>query len=435
MILVIDDETRFRKLYADTLRKAGFGVRCAGSAEEAEKQREEIEPDMIVSDVRMPGIDGITYMRKVKETLPGLPFLLITAYPDIRDAVSALKLGAVDYLEKPVDLDELLSAVSDSLNVKMVRALEEIPENIRKNIIAEDSKTVTLLRDAYRVAKSDASVLLVGESGTGKEVLARFIHKSSERSSKPFVALNCAALPANILASQLFGHERGAFTGAVKRRNGVFREAHGGTLFLDEIGDMPIELQPSLLRALENGCVTPVGNDKEVHVDIRLIAATHKNLKEEVDNNRFREDLFYRLNVISFELPPLRDRKDDILPLAKRFLNELSGSPKRFSPAAKVLIERYSWPGNVREIHNAMERACILANSDIILPEHLPATLKKGESEPDDVKDKPVKTIEELEKEAIFNALDQTGGNRTRAAEMIGISRRTLIYKLKQFED
>jgi two-component system response regulator HydG len=276
--------------------------------------------------------------------------------------------------------------------------------------------------------------LITGESGTGKEVLANFIHEASDRSGKPFVALNCAAIPANILASELFGHRKGAFTGATSDRKGIFRESDGGTLFLDEIGDMPLELQPSILRAIEKGLVSPVGSDSEVAVDFRLIAATNANLEDSARSGEFREDLYYRLNVISFHIPPLRERRCEIIPLARCFLSRKKRRDSRFSQAATELMTRYDWPGNARELANAVERASIISNTDIILPEHLPpaiANFAGGENITGDVGE--VKTMDQAEREAIETALRKCDGNRTKTAGTLGISRRALIYKIKRY--
>jgi DNA-binding NtrC family response regulator len=439
-ILVVDDEIRYRELYAQTLASAGFETQTAACAEEALRLIQEREPDLVISDVRMPGASGIELLRMAREKHPALPFLLVTAYAEVRDAVRALKLGAVDYLAKPVDLDELLSAVRDVLGVHAQAQPVDIPSDALRGIVAESPLMRSVLRDAFRVAASDATVLLTGESGTGKEVLARFIHTNSPRHEKPLVAVNCAAIPATLLASELFGHEKGAFTGAVARRQGRFREAARGTLFLDEIGDLPLELQSALLRAIEHGIITPVGSDKEVQVDYRLIAATNRALLAEVEKGRFREDLFYRLNVIAIELPPLRKRPADILPLARHFLAKDQPETKRLSRAAIQMVTAHPWPGNVRELANAMEHARLLSQTDIILPEHLPPAvretaiapaMKDGKAASSDIAP-GVKTIEESEIEMIRRALEQTGGNRTRAAELLGITRRGLIYKLKR---
>jgi DNA-binding NtrC family response regulator len=438
-ILVVDDEVRYRELYAKVLTSAGFETRTAASGEEALGIIEAGGPALVVSDVRMPGASGIELLRTAREKHPALPFLLVTAYADVRDAVKALKLGAVDYLAKPVDLDELLAAVRDVVGTGEKEPSLDIPAEARRGIVAESGLMRAVLRDAFRVAASDANVLLTGESGTGKEVVARFIHGNSPRREKPMVAINCAAIPATLLASELFGHEKGAFTGAVARREGRFREAEGGTLFLDEIGDMPLELQPALLRAIENDVITPVGSDREVQVDYRLLAATNHDLLQELEEGRFREDLYYRLSVITIELPPLRERVEDLLPLARHFLAEAHGEHKRLSRAAANALTGYRWPGNVRELANAMEHARLLAPAEVVLPEHLPPAVRDvasrtGTRPQEAIEAAPPspRTLEETEVEAIRRALEQTGGNRTHAAELLGITRRGLIYKLKR---
>ncbi|MGE4441231.1 MAG: sigma-54-dependent transcriptional regulator [Desulfomicrobium sp.] len=436
-VLIVDDEIRYRELYARVLRDAGFAVLEAGTAAEALLLLEKTAPDMVVSDVRMPGESGLDLLRRAREEKPELPFLLVTAYADVREAVDALKLGAVDYLAKPVDLDELLSAVRDTLGVDLDEDAE-LPAGSLDGIVAESPAMRAVLRDAYRVARSDATILLTGESGSGKEVVAQFIHTHSLRRDKPLVPVNCAAIAPTLLASELFGHEKGAFTGAVNRRKGYFREAHEGTLFLDEIGDMPLELQPSLLRATETGRITPVGSDKESLVDCRLIAATNHNLEADVASGRFRQDLFYRINVITIEIPPLRERPEDIAPLARLFLNRDSAENRRLSRATLQTLVSHPWPGNVRELANAMAHVRLLSQTDVILPEHLPPAVRKsagkGESRPCVQASERIetKTLEQHEIEAVTTALKQTGGNRTHAAELLGITRRGLIYKIKR---
>lgn len=447
LILVVDDESRYRSLYVQVLRDAGFETLEAGNAEDAAARIAAQPPAMVISDVRMPGASGIDLLRQTRASHPDLPFLLITAYADVRGAVDALKLGAVDYLAKPVDLDELLAAVRDTLGVPAKAT--EIPAEALTGIIAESPAMRAVLRDAYRVAASDATVLLTGESGSGKEVVAQFIHRHSPRHDKAMVAVNCAAIAPSLLASELFGHEKGAFTGAVAKRKGHFREAHEGTLFLDEIGDMPLELQASLLRATETGRITPVGGDKEICVDCRLVAATNRHLEDDVAMGRFRQDLFYRLNVITLDIPPLRERPEDIAPLARFFLNQGSTETRRLSRAALQALATHSWPGNVRELANAMAHVRLLSQTDVILPEHLPPAVRKatitGASQAparanpirpagQEISERPAapKTLEEHEYEAVTAALEQTGGNRTRAAELLGITRRGLIYKIKR---
>jgi len=433
-VLVVDDEARSRELYAETLRAAGHEVRTAADAAEARARIEAALPSMVVSDVRMPGEDGLSLLRDIRRTHE-LPFLLVTAHAEVREAVAALKLGAVDYLAKPVDLDELVAAVADAVGGRSA-AHEGPPAEALRGIVGESCVFRAVLRDAWRVAGSDAAVLLTGESGTGKEVLAQFIHRNSRRARGPLVVVNCGAIPSTLLASELFGHEKGAFTGATGRRMGRFREADGGTLFLDEVGELPLDLQPALLRAIETGRFTAVGADRETASDFRLVAATNRDLAKEVRDGRFREDLYYRINVIALCLPPLRERAEDLLPLARHFLAQGASGPKRLSPAAARAIQRYPWPGNVRELSHAMERARLLSPGDVILPEHLPPALRRsGEASmpPASPTSEGVRALELVERDSIVKALETTAGNRTRAAELLGISRRALIYKLKRF--
>ena len=434
--MVIDDEEKHRELYSAALRDADFNVATISSAEDALTALQTIHPDMIISDVKMPGMNGISFLHKIRGKFPDLPFLLVTAFAEIKDAVKALKLGAVDYLEKPIDLNELQCAVNDALHIhnKNDNANAHIPRELMKGIVAESSLMRSIINNAYKVAQSNATVLLTGESGTGKEVLASFLHRAGERKSFPMITLNCAAIPANILASELFGHKKGAFTGAASDRDGIFLAADKGTLFLDEIGDMPLDLQPSLLRAIETGVISPVGSDSETEVDLRLIAATNTNLEEAVKAGKFRGDLFYRLNVIAFELPPLRERIEDIMPLAHFFLAEKNVRDKRFSQSATRVLQNYSWPGNARELANAVERASIISNTDIILPEHLPPVIAatKPKFDPGDTQT-GIKTINQVEIAAIKEALEQVNDNRTKASELLGISRRALIYKIKRY--
>ncbi len=442
-ILIVDDEATFRELYRQVLEEAGFETAAAGSAEEALEMVRTTPPAMVVSDVRMPGEDGIALLRRLRAEHGEFPFLLVTAYADVRDAVEALKLGAVDYLAKPVDLDELVAAVRDALGIRGDEPTWEVPAAALEGMVVESAAMRLVVRDAYRVAKSDATVLLTGESGTGKEVLAQFLHRQSGRERGPLVAVNCAAIPAALLPSELFGHEKGAFTGATARRAGRFREAHGGTLLLDEIGELPAELQPVLLRVLESRRITPVGGDRAVDVDVRVVAATNRDLEAEVEAGRFRRDLYYRLNVIALALPPLRERPEEILSLARLLLARSGAVDKRLSPAAVKLLRAHSWPGNVRELANAMERARLLSRAEVILPEHLPPAIQDAPPVPEATAAAAeavpaaaggaVATLEEAEIELIRRALAETGGNRTRTAARLGISRRGLINKIKRY--
>ncbi len=443
-ILIVDDESRYRQLYASIIEGAGFATRSAESAETALRMISDNAPALVVTDVKMGGASGIDLLKQVRITHPSLPFLIVTAYADVRDAVNAMKLGAVDYLSKPVDLDELLAAVSDTIGISSNKEISanSVPPEALQGIIAESHAMRSVLWDAYRVAESDAGILITGESGSGKEVLAAFIHNNSARSKNPMVILNCASVPASLLAGELFGYEKGAFTGASGRRKGRFREADKSSLFLDEIGDMPIDLQPTLLRAIETGRITPLGSDREIDIDDRIIAATNRNLQDDIESGNFRQDLYYRLNVISIEIPPLREREADIIPLARFFLGRGKGESKRLSRAAARLLTAYGWPGNVRELANTMERVRLLSQTDVILPEHLPPAIRQSAgaetadsheetvtTEDGNIK---VKTLEESEVEVIRQALEQTGGNRTKAADLLGITRRGLIYKIKR---
>lgn len=435
LALIVDDEVSLRELYARTIKELDIEVVEATSAEETLVLLKTIRPSIIISDVKMAAMDGIELLKKVKNSFPELPFLLVTAYANIKDAVNSLKLGAVDYIEKPIDLDELKIAVSDILNIINPLLKFDFPRENLDGIIAQSLTMQNLLNDAFRIAKSDVTVLLTGESGSGKEIIASFIHKNSLRSKMPLLTMNCASLPANILGSELFGHEKGAFTGAVSARLGKFREAHKGTLFLDEIGDMPIELQSSLLRVIENKKLCPVGSDKEAEIDVRIIAATNRSLESEIKENRFRLDLYYRLNVISLEVPPLRDRKDDIIPLARHFLKSPESTQKRLSASAIRILQSYAWPGNVRELSNAMKRAKVLSRTELIMPEHLPPNIRESDQILEvNNETAQVITLEQSESASIRAALKSTNGNQTRAAELLGISRRTLINKLKKIE-
>ena len=435
LILIVDDEKSFRTLYSQALSCLDVDILTASSGEEALELINKKPPNIVISDVRMTGLDGIRLLKEVKNIYPELPFLMVTAYASIKDAVKSLKYGAIDYLEKPIDLDELQAAVGDTLNIRKKTDKFDFPNDAIKGITAESSSMLNLINDAYRIAKSDITVLIAGESGTGKEVISQFIHNNSNRYEKPIVTLNCASIPSNLLNSELFGHKKGSFTGATSDRLGKFREAQNGTLFLDEIGDMPLELQASLLRAIEYQKISPVGCDKELSVNVRLIAATNKSLEEEVKNGNFREDLFYRLNVITLEIPPLSERKEDIIPLARFFLKTAEGQNKRLSANTIRVLQNYSWPGNVRELANSMKRAKILSRTEIIMPEHLPPNIRKTQIvESEKAITQNVQTIEQTEKTAIKKALEKTNGNQTKAADLLGISRRTLINKIKKYK-
>ncbi|MCX7426128.1 MAG: sigma-54 dependent transcriptional regulator [Planctomycetia bacterium] len=434
-ILVVDDEASQRELLGGFVRALGFQPKEAASGEEALKAIGDRPPDMVLLDVRMPGMDGIKTLAAIRKTSGDLPVLLITAQPDLRQAVDAVKSGADDYLTKPVDLDELEAAILDALGRTdaMAAPAEDVTANLPPGFVCESPAMRRVVETVAVVAPSGAPVLVMGESGVGKEVVAQLIHRWSPRRDGPLVAANCAGLPEALIESELFGHTKGAFTGATGVRQGFFRAAHHGTLNLDEIGELPLHLQPKLLRALESGEVTPVGSDVPIEVDARLVAATNQDLAAAVAEGRFRDDLYYRINVVELIVPPLGDRREDILPLARRFAVEFSGGPARLSPQAAQCLLAHRWSGNVRELRNAIQRACLLCRGDVILPEHLPPKVAAGASRPSDAP-VPRGRLSQVERATILATLDECGGNRTHAAKKLGISRRALIYKLRDIE-
>lgn len=431
-ILVVDDEAAQRRLLGGFLETLGFRVQEAASAEEALEAIRQQLPDMVLLDVRLPGLSGFDALAEIRTIAADLPVLLITAYADLRQAVAAMKGGADDYLAKPLDLDELETAIADALGrVERQQGEKPLPE-LPPGLVCESPAMRRVLETAAVVASSQAPVLILGASGTGKEVLAQLIHRWSPRADGPLVAANCAGLPESLIESELFGHTKGAFTGASEPRQGFFRTASGGTLFLDEIGELPLHLQPKLLRALESGEITPVGSDAPVAVDTRLVAATNRDLSQEVQQGRFREDLYYRINVIELLVPSLTERQDDILPLARQFSAEFAGAPVRLSPQAMQCLLAYGWPGNVRELRNAIQRACLLCRGDVVLPEHLPPKVAALAASP---APSSAGRLSQVERATILATLEECQGNRTHAAKKLGISRRALIYKLHALEE
>ncbi len=416
------------------LSRHDFSVTTADCGEMALELLDQNKYDMIISDVRMPGISGIETMQEALKIKESMPILMVTAFPDIKDAVNAVKHGAVNYLEKPIDLDELLSVVSRATGLDLEKK-SHIEYDLPDNVIAESAAIKHVLKEASFVAPTESRVLITGESGTGKEVVAELIHNWSDKKGLPFIKINCAAIPENLLESELFGHEKGAFTGAVAKRVGRFEEADNGTIFLDEIGEVPMPLQAKLLRILQDGTFQRVGSNAEIKTTARIIAATNRNLEEEIAKGNFREDLFYRLNIFELYLPPLRERKSDILPLATSFAQTFAGGNARFSSTVSTLLTIYDWPGNIRELKNVMERATLMSRGSIIIPEHLPNRIIKENK----VSAKPDMTsatkIEDMERVLILQALRENDGNRTEAAKSLGIGRRTLQYKLKKIED
>lgn len=429
-ILIVDDDPAQQELLSGFIETLGFVIDKATSGEAALKRIEIQTPDVVVLDVRLPGMSGIEALAKIRESSARIPVLLVTAYADLRQAVDAVKNGASDYLTKPVDLHELSVAIMDAVGDSRAcsSSAMTIPHEIPKWITCHSGPMKRLIETIAVVAPSTAPVLICGESGAGKEVAARLIHEWSSRRDRPLVTANCAGLPESLIESELFGHAKGAFTGATQNRQGYFRTAAGGTLFLDEIGELPLQLQPKLLRALESGEITPIGSDAAVVADARVVTATNRNLEQEISEGRFREDLYYRLNVVEVAVPPLRERMEDIAELARNFAIEFAGGPVRLSAQCLECLVTYAWPGNVRELRNAIQRACLLSRGDVILPEHLPTAIKQS-----CVGSGITATegrLSQIERATILAVLAEMGGNRTQAAKRLGISRRALIYKL-----
>jgi two-component system, NtrC family, response regulator HydG len=445
-ILVVDDEESHRIMLRAVLKDEGYEVTEATDGAEAVKAVEQQPFDLILLDLRMTTMDGIEALVEVRKISPLVPVLIMTAYASVKTAVEALKAGAFEYLTKPLDTDELKILIEKALEFYHLRtenmALKErLGDRFDfSKIIGRSPKMKEVFEILALVAPTDATVLILGESGTGKELVANSIHQNSKRASQPFVKVSCAALPETLLESELFGHEKGAFTGAIARREGRFQLAHRGSLFLDEVGEMTPATQTKLLRVLQEKEFEPLGSPRTLKADVRVIAATNKNLEREVKEGRFREDLFYRLNVVPISLPPLRERKEDIPSLAAHFFAFYREKNKKelrdLSGKALDLLIRYDWPGNIRELENCIERAVIMARGEVIAPADLPPAiqaLSTGVKESGGLALPSGISLQEVEKTLILKTLEDTGGNRTRAAEILGINRRTLQNKLKEY--
>jgi DNA-binding NtrC family response regulator len=435
-ILIVDDDAGQRSLLDSFLRSQGFATLPVSSGEEALKVLHTQKFKMMISDVRMPGMTGLETLRKARQQNFTLPVLLVTAFADIREAVGAMRDGALNYLAKPIDLDELLATVQQATGIDLTPGPQFSSEKkLPGHVVAASPLLQAVFHDASLIASSESRILITGESGVGKEVLADVIHAWSFRSSGPLVKVNCAAIPETLLESELFGHEKGAFTGAVAQRRGRFEAAEGGTIFLDEIADMSPPLQAKLLRITQEGRFNRIGSNKELHSNARILAATNRILEEEVKQGRFREDLFYRLNVVELHIPPLRERKEDIQPLALAFIGQFSRGKARFSSSVVDFLVRYDWPGNIRELRNAMERAALMSAGELILPEHLPAKVRQSTQTTPQLEGAEAERLGEIERQAIFHALRNHDYNRTETARALGISRRALLYKLQRFRE
>ncbi len=443
-ILLVEDDANLRRVVAYHLERAGHTVIQAMDGKAALEKFGEEPVELILTDVRMPGMDGIELLRAVRQKKPELPVIVMTAYGTIGDAVEAMRQGAADYLTKPVEKDTLLLAVQKAARVMdLERENKRLREHLKDRrpveaLLGTSRAMQEVLETIRRVAPTDATVLVTGESGTGKELAARALHSLSPRGEGRFVAINCAALPRDLLENELFGHEKGAFTGATEARQGKFQQAGGGTLFLDEIGDMDPGLQAKILRALQERVVDPVGAKKPVPVDVRLIAATHQDLSALVADGRFREDLYWRLNVIPVRMPPLRARPEDVPLLLGHFYREYGGGDLDLDPAAESLLEDYRWPGNVRQLQNLCQRLAVLYPGRTITPDLLPPEM--GESSPpaDAVRGGAIETgaasgLREIEKQAIVKALRESGGNQSAAARALRIPRHILLYRIKKY--
>lgn len=433
-ILVVEDDASLREALQDTLELAGYQVLAAGDGDAALNRLKTSRVGLIISDVQMQPMDGYTLLKRAKQLAPNVPFLLMTAFGELQKAVEAMRNGAAHYLLKPFEPDVLLAEVAKYLIPGEDIAADEW--------VAEDPATQAVMALAQRVAGTDATVLLAGESGVGKEVFARYIHRHSQRAKGPFVAINCAAIPEQLLESTLFGHEKGSFTGASQAQAGKFEQAENGTLLLDEISEMPLLLQAKLLRVLQEREVERVGGQKPIKVNIRVLATTNRDMVAEVAAGRFREDLYYRLNVFPLTIPALRQRRGDILPLARkvleRFAQQMGRPSLEFSPQAETALLAHSWDGNVRELENVVQRAAILALDDSIEPAQLllpvPSAVASSVSEATATQVLPM-DMDSIERRSILETLEQVNGSRKLAAERLGISERTLRYKLKQYRE
>jgi two-component system response regulator PilR (NtrC family) len=461
-ILIVDDEAGMREFLSILLEREGFEVACAKDGQEALDAVRKGHFDLIISDLKMPAVDGVRLLEGVQKLRPETPVILITAHASAESAIEAMKLGAFDYLTKPFRVEEIRPIIARALEAKASRVSgvlswsgEAFPSSV-EGLIGRSAKMIELYKLISKVAAVSGTVLIIGESGTGKELVARTIHKNSERTAKPFMAISCGAIPETLLESELFGHVKGAFTGAVAAKAGLFEVADKGTVFLDEIGETSPAIQVKLLRVLQERVFRRVGGTEDVEVDVRVIAATHQDLMELIHKERFREDLYYRLNVIPIHLPPLRERREDIPLLAMNFLAKFSGENKRpirgIAPEAMELFLGYDWPGNVRELENAIERAVALGTGAVLTPESLPDQVRNpgpatGDRRPE-TRDQgqelqspgsglksPVDldaVVSRVERDLILEALRQAGGVQKRAAQMLGLSFESFRYRMKK---
>jgi two-component system response regulator HydG len=447
-ILVVDDDPGHLTALKTIIKSWGYTISSADDGARAVESVKERPFDLILMDVRMAQMSGIEALKKIKDYNPAIPILIMTAYSSVDSAVEALKAGAYDYLTKPLDFEVLKLTLERALeHTGLKEENKYLKDKLSadyelKNIIGKSRPMKEMIDMLAMIAPSEATVLITGESGTGKELIAKSIHHNSNRRAHPLVVVNCAALTETLLESELFGHEKGAFTGADKRREGRFMQADRGTIFLDEIGETSPTMQAKLLRVIQEREIQRVGGEETLSVDVRILAATNRNLEEDVKEGKFREDLYYRLNVVTLNVPPLRERQDDIPLLAQHFLEKYAEKNRKnvkgFSPLTMDMLIKYGWPGNVRELENTIERAVILLTGDLITEKDLPSNIIEPYSEKSDwfEKPKPVvanRPLEEIEKEAILATLEDSGGNKSETARRLGINRKTLHKKLKEY--
>ena len=446
-ILLIDDDKNTANGLRKILLQDGYDTSCAYTGNEALDLIDSEYFDIVITDMKLPDISGFSILEKVKKKDAGIPVIMITAFSSLQTAIDAMKKGADDYLTKPVNIEEL-ELILKKIWEKQLLILQnrELRQQLDdrygfSGFIGNTPEMQLVFNTITEIAPTAATVLIYGETGTGKELVANAIHHNSDRQDKPFVALHCASLSEGVLESELFGHEKGAFTGAVSQRRGRFELADGGSLFLDEIGELNLHVQIKLLRVLETGCFERVGGEKTLESDVRIIAATNKNLEEEIKMGRFREDLYYRLNVINLELPPLRDRREDIGLLTDSFLVKYAAKNKKdikgFSAQSARILNNYDWPGNVRELENAVERAVVMARNEFVEPDNLPSNISQSlkKVRKDTFRIPSGTTMKEIEKKVILDALQTTHGSKSKAAKMLGISTRKIEYKIKEWSE
>ncbi len=442
-LLLVDDEESFRKLVGKELARAGYAVDAAAGLDEARRALAQKSYHLVVLDVRMPDGSGLDLLKEIRESAPTTEVVMLTAYGTVQEAIRAMKEGAHDFLTKPCKLGELEAVLEKAIEKQNLSrgntALQIEVDRMQSSdrFVGNTQAVRELMRMVARVAETDSTVLIRGESGAGKELVARAVHRQSRRARQPFVVVDCASLHENLLQSELFGHEKGAYTGAIRLKHGLFEVADRGTIFLDEIAEITPPLQVKLLRVLETGTFRRVGGTVDIKVDVRVIAATNRSLETMMKEGAFREDLYYRLNVFSIHIPPLRERREDIPPLVEHFIRNSSIVPKRtvrVAPEGMDVLVRYLWPGNVRELENVIERALILCDGGVIEPEHLPMGVRLTPAFGDNGDSKDLPTLDEVERRYIKRVLDECKGHRQKAASILGISERNLYRKLKELE-